>query len=141
MTPEVVSNFKLDHIGVAVKSLEEGFQFYKALGFSEIKIEEVPSEQVKVGMLELGNECRIELLESTHPEGPVGKFISKRGPGIHHICLRVVGIEALVKKLKSQGIKLINEVPRKGAHNCRVVFVHPQSAGGILLELSEKVKA
>lgn len=129
--------FELDHLGVAVKSLDEGVKFYRALGFSEMPIEEVPTEQVRVGFLKLGNGSSIELLEPTSDESPIAKFIAKRGPGIHHVCLRVKGIEVVVAKLKAAGVRLINETPRLGAHACRVVFVHPASTGGVLLELSE----
>lgn len=134
-------NFEFDHVGVAVNSIAEGLKFYQALGIKSAHEETVPSEMVRVAMLNLNNDCRIELLESTSPEGPISKFISKRGPGIHHICLRVEGIESLAKRLVSKGIQLINETPRQGAHNCKVVFVHPKSNGGVLLELSERTEA
>jgi methylmalonyl-CoA/ethylmalonyl-CoA epimerase len=130
--------FAMDHIGVAVKNLESGFQFYKALGYGEMEIEEVPSEKVRVGFIALNNACAIELLEPTSEDSPVAKFIAKRGEGIHHICLRVKGIEGVIKRLKDQGVQLINDRPKVGAHNCLVAFVHPRSTGGILLELSEK---
>lgn len=135
-----MDSFELDHIGVAVSSLEEGQKFYKALGFSEMQIEEVESEKVRVGFLKLNNQCSIELLEPTSEDSPIAKFLSKRGAGVHHYCLRVQGIDALLEKMKSQGIQLINEVAKMGAHNCRVAFVHPKSTGGVLLELSEKVQ-
>lgn len=131
--------FELDHLGVAVRSLEEGFQFYKALGFSAMPTEEVPSEKVRVGFLYLENRASIELLEATSDESPIRKFIDKRGPGIHHVCLRVNDIELVASRLIGAGIKLINEKPRPGAHGCRVVFVHPASTGGVLLELLEPV--
>lgn len=130
--------FELDHLGIAVKSLDEGVRFYRALGFTEMPVEEVPTEQVRVGFLNLGNAASIELLEPTSDESPIAKFLAKRGPGIHHVCLRVKGIDAVVLKLKAAGIRLVNETPRPGAHNARVVFVHPASTGGVLLELSEK---
>ena len=129
--------FELDHLGVAVNSLEQGFQFYRALGFTEMPVEEVPTEKVKVGFLSLGNQASIELLEGTDPESPIKKFIEKKGPGIHHICLRVKGLDRVVERLKSEGVRLINETPRPGAHGCRVVFIHPASTGGVLMELSE----
>lgn len=130
--------FELDHLGIAVKSLAEGAKFYRALGFTEMPTEEVPSEMVRVGFLNLGNNASIELLEATSDESPIAKFIAKRGPGIHHVCLRVKSIDGVAAKLKAAGIRLINETPRLGAHNARVVFVHPASTGGVLLELSEK---
>ena len=129
--------FELDHLGIAVKSLEEGAVFYRAMGFVEMPIEEVPSEQVRVGFFNLDNRASIELLEPTSDESPIAKFLAKRGPGIHHVCLRVRGIDGVVVKLKAAGVRLVNETPRPGAHNCRVVFVHPASTGGVLLELSE----
>jgi methylmalonyl-CoA/ethylmalonyl-CoA epimerase len=129
--------FELDHLGIAVKSLDDGAKFYRALGFSEMPIEEVPTEQVRVGFLHLDNAASIELLEPTTDESPIAKFLAKRGPGIHHVCLRVAGLDDVVSKLKAAGVRLVNETPRPGAHNCRVVFVHPASTGGVLLELSE----
>tara|TARA_Y100001935_G_C17292600_1_gene504307 strand:- start:610 stop:1062 length:453 start_codon:yes stop_codon:yes gene_type:complete len=130
--------FALDHLGVAVSNLQEGFKFYQSLGFTKMDIEEVPSEKVRVGFLNLANSCSIELLEPMSEDSPVAKFIQKKGPGIHHVCLRVKGIRGVVESLKSKGVQLINDEPRIGAHNCLVVFVHPRSTGGILLELSEK---
>ncbi len=129
--------FELDHIGIAVENLEQGVKFYKALGFEDFGIEDVPSEKVRTGFLKLENHSTLELLEPTSDDSVIKKFLEKRGPGIHHICLRVKDIEAVVQNLKAQGMRLINETPKKGAHNCKVVFVHPASTGGILLELSE----
>jgi methylmalonyl-CoA epimerase len=129
--------FELDHLGVAVHSLEEGAKFYRAMGFTEMPSEEVLTEKVRVGFLNLDNRASIELLEPTTDESPIAKFLAKRGPGIHHVCLRVQGLDAVVEKLKTAGVRLVNETPRPGAHGCRVVFVHPASAGGVLLELSE----
>ena len=85
--------FELDHLGIAVKSLEDGVKFYRALGFTEMPTEEVPTEKVRVGFLNLGNAASIELLEPTSDESPIAKFLEKRGPGIHHVCLRVSGID------------------------------------------------
>ena len=132
------SKFELDHIGVAVRTIEEGVSFYRALGFSDYPIEVVESEQVKVAFLVCKNQTSIELLEPTKDTSPIAKFLNSRGPGIHHICLRVKGIEQLAKALKASGAQLINETPRPGAQGCDVVFVHPKSAGGVLVELSEK---
>lgn len=129
--------FELDHLGVAVRSLDEGVKFYRALGFTEMPVEEVPTEMVRVGFLNLDNKASIELLEPTSDESPIAKFLAKRGPGIHHVCLRVKGIDEIALKLKAAGVRLVNETPRPGAHSCRVVFVHPASTGGVLLELSE----
>lgn len=129
--------FELDHLGVAVESLESGKGFYEALGLGPMDVETVASEKVKVGFFSLGNDCNIELLEATDDESPIAKFLKSRGPGIHHICLRVNDIRAVIRILKEKGIRLINEEPRQGAHNCLVAFIHPKSAGGILIELSE----
>jgi methylmalonyl-CoA/ethylmalonyl-CoA epimerase len=129
--------FELDHIGIAVNDLDAGGAFYRALQMSEADREEVPSEKVKVGFYPLDNDATIELLEGTSDESPIRKFIDKRGPGVHHICLRVNKLDELVAHLKKNNVQLINEVPRVGAHNCRVVFVHPKSTGGVLIELSE----
>ncbi len=130
--------FSLDHIGVAVQSLEEGFKFYKSLGYNEMEIEEVPTEKVRVGFLPMANGSNIELLEATSQDSPIAKYLAKRGPGIHHICLRVKNIKDVMSRLKSNGVQLIDDEPKKGAHNCLVAFIHPKSAGGVLIELSEK---
>lgn len=129
--------FKLDHIGIAVNSLEEGSVFYKALGFHGMHVEVVEKERVKVGMFETTNRARVELLEPTTPDSPVGRFLEKRGPGIHHICFRVNDLRATIRKLKEEGVTMINDEPSIGAHNCLIAFVHPKSAGGVLVELSE----
>lgn len=129
--------FELDHIGVAVESLEQGKPFYETLGLGPMDVEEVPGEKVKVGMFELGNDARIELLEPTSADSAVAKFLASRGPGIHHICLKVSDIRSVLKALKEKGVKLVHETPVQGAHNCLIAFIHPKSTGGILIELSE----
>lgn len=129
--------FSLDHLGVAVESLDKGKAFYEALGLGPMTTELVASEKVNVGFFELANDARIELLEPTEKDSPVAKFLEKRGPGIHHICLRVNDIRSVLQTLKAQGVQLINEEPRPGAHNCLVAFIHPKSTGGILIELSQ----
>ena len=130
-------NIELDHIGIATKSITDS-PFFKTLGLADGGTEEVASEKVKVGFFNTGNDASIELLEPTDEGSPIAKFLDKRGPGIHHICFRVQGIDELVAHLKASGVQLINEEPRPGAHNCRVVFIHPKSTGGVLVELSEK---
>ena len=130
--------YSFDHVGIAVKSIEEGAAFYKALGYEVKNIETMTSESVKVAMFELSNDSRIELLEGTSGESPISRFLNKKGPGIHHICLRVKDLRATLLKLKAQNIKLINDEPKKGAHGCEIAFVHPKSAGGVLIELSQK---
>lgn len=129
--------FDLDHIGIAVETLEGARGFYEALGLGPMTTEVVESERVKVGFFELANGSRIELLEPTTSESPIAKFLANKGAGIHHICLKVNDIKAAMEKLKAQGFKLINEEPKRGAHNCWVAFVHPKSTGGVLLELSQ----
>ncbi len=129
--------FELDHIGIAVENLNQGMKFYEALGFEKMSVEEVPSEKVKTGFLKLENHSNLELLEPTSDDSVIKKFLEKKGPGIHHICLRVKNIDDVVKNLKSQGVRLVSEAPKMGAHNCRVIFVHPASTGGVLIELSE----
>lgn len=129
--------FELDHIGVAVASIESALSFYKAMGWSSFPTEVVPTEKVKVAFVKLANECNIELLEPTSDESVIKKFIDKKGPGLHHICLRVKDIESLLKDLKAKGVRLVDEKPREGAHNCKVAFVHPSATGGVLIELSE----
>jgi len=137
-------NIRLDHIGIATPKIEDT-NFFKLLGLEDSGQETVASEGVTVGFLNTVNNAKVELLEPLLPKdedadiGPIAKFLSKRGPGIHHICFRVDGIDKLVEHLKSHGVHFINEEPRVGAHNCRVVFIHPKSTGGVLVELSEKV--
>jgi methylmalonyl-CoA/ethylmalonyl-CoA epimerase len=131
--------FEIDHIGVAVESLEKGFALYKAMGWKSMHIEEVPSEKVKVGFIEFENQANVELLEPTSEDSVIKKYIVKRGPGIHHICFRVKNIEQVMVQLKSEGLRLLDEKPRVGAHNCKVCFIHPSSANGVLIELSEKI--
>ncbi|MBX7230865.1 MAG: methylmalonyl-CoA epimerase [Bdellovibrionales bacterium] len=136
---DYIGDFSFDHVGIAVHELQQGFLFYQALGFQKISVEEVPREKVKVGIIELKNQSRLELLEPTSEESPIAKFLNKKGPGIHHICLRVQDIDGVLLKLKTAKIQLINEEPVLGAHHCRVAFVHPRSTGGVLLELSQPI--
>lgn len=132
-------SFHLDHIGVAVNNIEEALGFYKeALGLTLLGEEEVPSEKVKTAFLDTG-ECHLELLEATSEDSPIAKFLEKRGPGIHHICLKVQNIEKVMADLKASGARLLNETPKIGAGNKKVAFIHPKSTGGVLLELSESL--
>lgn len=126
---------KIDHIGIAVKSLEESLQFYAAIGITPYHTEEVQSQKVKVAFLKVG-ESNIELLEPTSEESPVAKHIDKKGEGMHHICYEVTDIFAVLKELKEQGVRLIDEEPKKGAHHKIIAFVHPKSTNGVLTELS-----
>jgi methylmalonyl-CoA/ethylmalonyl-CoA epimerase len=129
--------FELDHIGVAVESLEKGKSFWEALGLGPMTTEIVPSEKVKVGFFELADGVRIELLEPTEKDSPIGNFLEKRGPGVQQVCFRVKDIRATMKALKEKGLQLLSEEPRPGAHGCQVAFIHPKSTGGILIELSQ----
>lgn len=128
---------RVDHIGIAVKSLEESSKFYELLGLKSAGSEEVAEQKVRVAFFPVG-ESEIELLESTAPDGPIAKYIEKNGEGIQHVALRVDNIEAALAELKEKGVRLIDEKPRYGAGGARIAFVHPKSTGGILLELSER---
>jgi methylmalonyl-CoA/ethylmalonyl-CoA epimerase len=128
---------KIEHIGIATRALDEALGFWRdALGLEVVHTEIVEEQKVRVAMLPVG-EPRIELLEPTAEDSPVAKFLEKRGAGIHHIAVRVDDIRAALARLKEQGARLIDETPRAGADNCLVAFVHPSSAGGVLLELVE----
>jgi methylmalonyl-CoA/ethylmalonyl-CoA epimerase len=128
---------KVEHIGIATPRIDEALKFWRdALGL-EVKHTEVVEEQgVRVAMLPAG-EPRIELLEPTGEDSPVAKFLAKRGPGIHHVAVRVPDIRAALSRLKDEGTRLIDEEPRVGAGGCLVAFVHPSASGGVLLELVE----
>ncbi|SFA97179.1 MULTISPECIES: methylmalonyl-CoA epimerase [unclassified Bacillus (in: firmicutes)] len=129
---------KIDHIGIAVHSIESSLPFYSdVLKLPLLSIEEVESEQVKIAFLQAG-ETKLELLESTHPESPIAKFIEKRGEGIHHVALGVTSIEERISEIRENGIKMINEEPKIGAGGASVAFMHPKSTGGVLFELCEK---
>ncbi|BBB32364.1 methylmalonyl-CoA/ethylmalonyl-CoA epimerase [Thermotomaculum hydrothermale] len=130
---------KIDHIGIAVNSIEEAKAFYEALGLVISHIEVVDEQGVKTAFLKVG-ESNIELLEPINESSPVYKFLQKRGKGIHHIAINVEGIENVLERLKGKGVRLINEKPVKGAHGKLVAFVHPASTGGVLLELCETKK-
>lgn len=126
---------KVEHIGIATRSIEEALGFWRdALGLEVKHTETVEEQGVRVAMLPIG-EPRIELLEPTGPDSPVAKFLEKRGPGIHHVAVRVADIRAALARLKAAGARLIDEEPRIGAGECLVAFVHPASSGGVLLEL------
>ena len=126
---------KIDHIGVATEGIEAAAGFYRdALGLVIADVEEVPDQKVRVAMLPIG-ESRVELLEPTAADSPISKFLAKRGPGIHHIAVQVADIRKALETLKQKGARLIDEEPRTGAGGCLVAFVHPSSAGGVLIEL------
>ena len=129
---------KIDHIGIAVKDIEESLKFYRdQLGMEVTGMEEVAEQKVKVAFLPVG-ESKIELLQSTDPEGAIAKFIDSKGEGIQHVALRVDNIREKLAELKEQGVRLIDEEPRHGAGGAQIAFIHPKSTGGILLELCER---
>jgi methylmalonyl-CoA epimerase len=126
---------KIDHIGIAVKSIAEASRVYEdAIGLKAGGYDQVDDQGVRVAMLDIG-ESRIELLEPTGPESPVQKFMGKRGEGIHHIAVAVDDIEKALARLKAAGVRLVDQAPRRGAHNTKVAFIHPSSTHGVLLEL------
>jgi methylmalonyl-CoA/ethylmalonyl-CoA epimerase len=128
---------KIDHIGIATNGIDDAARFYlESLGLQIEQVEEVASQKVRVAMLPLG-ESRVELLEPTSEDSPISRFLAKRGPGIHHIAVRVEDIRASLAELKGKGARLIDEQPRPGASGCLVAFIHPSSTGGVLLELVE----
>jgi len=130
---------KIDHIGIATRGIQDAMSFYRdALGLDVIETEEVAEQKVRVAMLPIG-ESGIELLEATSEDSPISRFLEKRGPGIHHIAVRVDDIRVALANLKQKGVRLIDEEPRKGAGGCLVAFVHPSSTGGVLLELVQKL--
>jgi len=126
---------KINHLGIATNGIDEALKFWAdALGLENVHTEIVEDQKVRVAMLPIG-ESRIELLEPTSEDSPISKFLEKRGGGIHHIAVEVDDIETSLAKLKSQGMRLIDEAPRVGAEGCLVAFVHPVATNGVLLEL------
>lgn len=131
---------KIEHIGIAVKSLDNANDlFAKLFGQSHYKIEDVLTEGVKTSFFQVGPN-KIELLEATNPESPIAKFIEKKGEGIHHIAFDVEDIEAEIQRLKAEGFTVLNDVPKKGADNKMVCFLHPKSTNGVLVELCQEIK-
>ncbi|MEW6731181.1 MAG: methylmalonyl-CoA epimerase [Acidobacteriota bacterium] len=129
---------KIDHLGIAVKSLDEALKFYRdQLGLPLAGTEVVEDQGVEVAMLPIG-ESRIELLQAIYADSPVARFLEKRGPGIHHICIEVEDINAQLAMLKAAGAQLIDEQPRPGAGGHLIAFVHPKSTHGVLIELVQK---
>ena len=126
----------VDHIGIAVHSIEEARAFYEALGLEIERIEEVPQEQVRVAFLSCGG-THLELLEPTSDTSPVAKFLEKRGPGLHHVCLGSDDVQGDDARLREAGFRLLREEPTLGAGGSRVQFVHPKSGGGVLYELAQ----
>jgi len=130
----------IEHIGIAVKSIDEAIKYYEqVLGLKCYNIEEVKDQKVKTAFFKVGD-TKIELLESTDPEGPIGKFLEKKGEGIHHIAFAVKGIEDQLKQSESKGVQLIDKAPRKGAEGLDIAFLHPKSTFGVLTEFCEDKK-
>lgn len=130
---------KIEHIGIAVKNLEKSNKLFTSLfGVPNYKIEEVASEGVKTSFFASGPN-KIELLQATNPKSPIAKFIEKNGEGVHHIAFAVSDIEAEIKRLQNEGFVLLNEIPKKGADNKLVVFLHPKSTNGVLIELCQEI--
>ena len=127
----------LDHVGIAVANLSEALAFYRdALGLEINAPEDVPSQRVRAHFIRAG-ESALELLEATADDSPIAKYVARRGPGLHHITLRVDDIAAALARLRERGVRLIDESPRAGAHGSLVAFIHPSSAHGVLVELKQ----
>ena len=130
----------IEHIGIAVKSLEQAIPFYeKVFGLECYAVEEVAAQRVKTAFFKVG-QTKIELLESTDPEGPIGKFIEKKGEGIHHLAFAVEGLAGKLEKAAQLGVQLIDKTPRRGAEGLKIGFLHPKSTFGVLTELCEHPK-
>jgi methylmalonyl-CoA/ethylmalonyl-CoA epimerase len=128
---------RIDHIAIAVNDIDDVARFYtETLKLDLSGVEVVTGQKAKVGFLKIG-ESNIELVQPASDDSPLVKFLETRGPGIHHICFEVEDIQKEVEELKKQGVRMIDEIPRPGAHNTRVAFIHPKSSGGVLIELNE----
>jgi methylmalonyl-CoA epimerase len=126
---------KIDHLGIAVPSLTEGVPAWEALGFTVKDRHDVPTEKVRTAFLPIGD-AQFELLEPTDPDSVIARFLEKRS-GLHHVCILVEDIEEALRELKGRGVRLLDDAPRVGAGGCKVAFVHPKAAGGVLLELKQ----
>ena len=135
MIPEYI-----EHIGIAVKNLDKAIEYYeKVLGLKCYAVEEIKDQKVKTAFFKIG-QTKIELLESMDPAGPIGKFIEKRGEGVHHIAFNVKSLPEKLKEVANKGIQLIDEVPKKGAEGLDIAFLHPKSTFGVLTEFCERKK-
>jgi methylmalonyl-CoA/ethylmalonyl-CoA epimerase len=131
----IISN--IEHIGIAVKNLKEAIKMYEDLfGLPCYNIEEISDQKIRTAFFRIG-QTKIELLESTDPEGPIGKFIEKKGEGVHHIAFAVENLADTLREVEAKGFQLIDKHPRPGAEGLNIVFLHPKSTGGVLLELCE----
>jgi len=129
---------KIQHIGIAVRSLQEAIPFYRdVLGLEQVGIEEVAEQKIRAAVFRVG-ESTIEVIETTAPDGPVGKFLEKNGEGIHHLCFQVEDAAAALAHAKDRGIRLIDETPRTGVHGMRIGFLHPRSTFGVLTEFAQE---
>ena len=127
----------IEHIGIAVKNLDEAIKFYEEIfGLKCYAVEEVADQKVKTAFFQVG-QTKVELLETTDPEGPIGKFIEKRGEGIHHIAFAMKELQSSLDELRGKGIRLIDEKARKGAEGLNIAFIHPKDTQGVLIELCE----
>ncbi len=136
----MTEELSLDHIGIAVPSISEGVALYRALGLELDGTEAVAEQGVNVGFLRIGD-TRIELLEPLGPESPIARHLERRGPGIHHLCLRVPDIRLVMARLRDAGYLLLSDEPERGAHGALVCFIHPRAATGVLIELSQPSEA
>jgi methylmalonyl-CoA epimerase len=133
-----VKILKIDHLGIAVKDLADAVKSYEALGFAVDATHDVPTEKVRTAFLPAG-ESHLELLEPTDPSSVIARFLEKRS-GLHHVCVLVDDIDAALGELKARGVPVLDETPRIGAGGCRVAFVHPKGAAGVLMELKEEAR-
>lgn len=133
-----MKHLKIDHLGIAVPSLEAAIAAYEALGFRVEARHDVPTERVRTAFLPVG-ESHLELLEPTDDSSTVARFLEKRS-GLHHVCVLVDDLDAALRAMRSRGVPLLDETPRVGAGGCRVAFVHPKGAGGVLIELKEQAR-
>ena len=128
----------IEHIGIAVESLEKAIPYYEGvLGLKCYSVEEVADQKVKTAFFMVG-QTKIELLESTDPEGPIGKFLEKKGEGVHHVAFATEGVQSALNEASEKGVRLIDQAPRKGAEGLNIAFLHPKSTMGVLTELCEK---
>jgi methylmalonyl-CoA/ethylmalonyl-CoA epimerase len=128
---------KINHLGIAVRSIESALPYYRdLLGMLQEGVEEVPEQKVRVAFLRVG-ESKVELLEPTSPESPVARFLEKNGEGLHHVAYEVDDLPETLAELKAQDVRLIDETPRPGAHGARIAFLHPRATGGVLTELCQ----
>lgn len=131
-----MKHLKIDHLGIAVPSMDQAIAAYEALGFRVVEKHDVPTEKVRTAFLPVG-ESHLELLEPTDPSSAIARFLEKRS-GLHHVCVLVDDLDGALAEMKARGVPLIDHAPRVGAGGCRVAFVHPRGAGGVLLELKQR---